>query len=1390
MLIGRAREIERLEADLADPTIGAIVVQGSSGAGKTALVETVLAMCAADGAIVGKGKYAEGSRSGAFAPILHALSQAVDRALDLLYDPTAGLNSLRDALGARASLLIAAGFDLPGFVPVDDELPASIGEHAIQIVEAIARVFAWLDGFGCAVILFVDDWHRAPADAQRCVSLAAREDRDTRCKLVLAERSGETRTTAVRHNAKTIVLGPLGETDRTALFDHAMGDGAGRVVVSWLGAGASGLPLDLLETVRALRDSSALTFDGGVWRIDPMRAAAIDRDDFLEIVRKRMQALPPEVRSIGAAIALWGDQAALRTIAELLDLSFEAVSGAAKILEASGIVLLSDGSASFVHDRLRAALLDAASLSERAQIADTMAESLWPSGAKPAPALARTALQLRLAGGISACAAMAWRDRFAAGSMDARRVADSTAACAFAEAALSLQTREPSADPDASRLIAREALFSAATARRIDLVRERGNILLSQCRSPQQFCEAYEAAIAGARLAGNLDLAWDWSVSAMRKLGVSLPKEAKLRHLALATLRWRIGLMLRPTAMRSKDAAFDPLSRLSNIVGLVAFERRPFLASLIAMRAAARARSLHLSDSLWVALDSFLCASVRDYRRASLLGAVALATPSRFLEASTRYRALYFGLIWTRPLASLRSQCLDIYNKAVAEGDLTTAALAVRNDALLAWRTAPTLEMLAHQLSDDASRAERLADAQTMQAVRQFLLMTKALRSPTGAQALSDDSLCSGGSDAQRWLETMPNVRMEFLAIRGDWPALVGIGERLKHARSTLNSHTGAVIWRFYESLARLRLGLKMRRGDLGFLHRAAALNPVDHRCKTLLLEAEVLRAGRKRETALAKYALAMEEALRLSSRFEAAIVAECAAHGARMLDDAQAAARYDGTARSIWRAWGAAAKVEEHGASGPRPDRALESRLLEAESQAAQAVRADRAKSRFLTEVSHELRTPLQAMQSLLDLAAGGQRVDLDELREAFGSFRSIVDDLTDLGAMAGDAPLRPASLDLCQLVESEAALFGAAAREKGLAFSVRLEADSGSSVSADGHRIRQVVRNLLSNAVKYTERGSVDLALVARALNRDTIAVSIAVEDTGPGLHEADLAKLFEPFERGGREDGTGLGLGLPLARRIAERMGGSLTAQNRAEGGARFTFSFTTERSRSAQRREAAVPAKLLLVEDIALNRRLLAMQLRNDGHDVIEADSGNGALAALAEGGFDLVILDIGLPDIDGFEVLARMPLRVPVILVTASTADAIRVRAEQAGIEIVLHKPISRAELQDAIARALPRSAAVGLPAAFEMVRLADEARREMRRAATELTALAQAGAGPDLAKSAHKLAGLAAQFGEADIADAAGALEECCKDGASLSLAIAALNRAVSLLRERPSDAM
>ena len=223
-----------------------------------------------------------------------------------------------------------------------------------------------------------------------------------------------------------------------------------------------------------------------------------------------------------------------------------------------------------------------------------------------------------------------------------------------------------------------------------------------------------------------------------------------------------------------------------------------------------------------------------------------------------------------------------------------------------------------------------------------------------------------------------------------------------------VNPHPGGAVWRLHENLARLKHGLPVRRGDLGYIRRVAALNPADHQHKLLILEAERLRQKGAAERCLIAYANAVEMASSSSSRLEAGVAAECAA----------AAARSFGGTMSLPAMKRSQQASGMHGVPLPRPAAKpmaevrpapqVAPQVAQAEMKAALAHRSERAKSRFLAEVGHELRTPLQGMQGLLDLAAEApSEVSMSELREVFGSLKTVVDDLTDLAALGGGAPL-----------------------------------------------------------------------------------------------------------------------------------------------------------------------------------------------------------------------------------------------------------------------------------------------------------------------------------------------------------------------------------------------
>jgi predicted ATPase len=220
-LVGRGAERRRLMTALADPDIGLVILRGPSGAGKTFLVESVLSDLAQQGTVIGRAKYAEGDATSGFAPILLALSQAVSKALDLLYDPAAGADSLLKAIGSQLSLLESAGFEPIDILSSPERIPSPPlhgGEGKARIIDAIARLIRWLYGFGTPVILFIDDWQRAPQAAHLLVTLVTRDQTLRLCTVIFAERSGETELSSPkRAHAELVELGPLGPEDQVML---------------------------------------------------------------------------------------------------------------------------------------------------------------------------------------------------------------------------------------------------------------------------------------------------------------------------------------------------------------------------------------------------------------------------------------------------------------------------------------------------------------------------------------------------------------------------------------------------------------------------------------------------------------------------------------------------------------------------------------------------------------------------------------------------------------------------------------------------------------------------------------------------------------------------------------------------------------------------------------------------------------------------------------------------------------------------------------------------------------------------------------------------------------------------------------------------------------------
>jgi CheY-like chemotaxis protein/anti-sigma regulatory factor (Ser/Thr protein kinase) len=440
-------------------------------------------------------------------------------------------------------------------------------------------------------------------------------------------------------------------------------------------------------------------------------------------------------------------------------------------------------------------------------------------------------------------------------------------------------------------------------------------------------------------------------------------------------------------------------------------------------------------------------------------------------------------------------------------------------------------------------------------------------------------------------------------------------------------------------------------------------------------------------------------------------------------------------------------------------------------------AERASRAKSRLLAEVAHELRTPLQGAVELLEGSGQpGEDPTTSALRATLAHLSTVIDDLADMGALeAGGIALARSAFDLGQALQDVAAMHRAANRDR------RIEVNLADCplVIGDQVRVRQVVSNLLSNALKHGE-GDVGLTLAAET-SGETVITTIQVTDNGPGVAPEDLATIFEPFRRAGREDTDGLGLGLPIARRIAIAMGGELRAVSTSEG-SRFEFCARLPRADRAGSRVPSAGARVLLVEDVDLSRRVLAGLLSREGCEVMEARDGREALGLWAASQADFVITDERMPHLCGSELakgLRERGFRGPIAIVAGVDDAELRTKVALIPQVTILRKPLDRAALRTWLrpGTPLPPSSPVRSDRVRELVEAlgpaADQVFAELPAELNALTKAAldslDAGRGSDVVDASHRLAGLAEHFGLAQVADAARALEIAAREPQTLA---------------------
>ena len=379
----------------------------------------------------------------------------------------------------------------------------------------------------------------------------------------------------------------------------------------------------------------------------------------------------------------------------------------------------------------------------------------------------------------------------------------------------------------------------------------------------------------------------------------------------------------------------------------------------------------------------------------------------------------------------------------------------------------------------------------------------------------------------------------------------------------------------------------------------------------------------------------------------------------------------------------------------------------------------ANRAKSEFLANMSHEIRTPLNGVMGVASALAQTPlteaQAEMVDLIETSGqTLEAILADVLDLARVeAGRLELKVEPFDLGDCLTSAAALFRPAVEGKGLGFDIDIAPEARGVFVGDAVRIRQVISNLLSNAVKFTSAGR--LGLKASALDEagDRTRLTLTVSDTGIGFLPEVKARLFERFQQA---DGSitrrygGTGLGLAISRALAEAMGGDLQAESTPGEGATFTFTLRLDRADPSHAAAQAAPATLshgereprvLLAEDHAINRKVVELLLGQVGVDLVCVENGAEAVDAAAAGSFDLILMDMQMPVMDGLTAIrairqderARRASPTPIWGLSANALPEHIAASMAAGADGHLTKPISGAALLQVLATACEQAEA-------------------------------------------------------------------------------------------------